>query len=113
MAATHHPGGRRWFLRSATGAAATVLAMGAQTLFGASGASAGSAVTDVGCCWLFGRPTPWCPLLCAEAGHHIRCWTCNSNRCKCCECIKGPIQPGTDCFGYYLRLCAYATGCCE
>ena len=107
MAATHHTGGRRWFLRSVTGAAAAVLAMGAQALLGPSVASAGSATTMVGCCILFGHRTAWCPLLCAELGHNIRCWSCNSNQCKCCECATGD-----SCFSG-LTACSYHTGCCE
>ena len=106
MAATHHTGGRRWFLRSATGAAATVLTMGAQALFGASVASAGSEITDVSCCYLLGRETAWCPLLCAELGHNVHCWACNSSRCKCCECTTS-----TRCFSG-ITACAYAVGCC-
>ena len=113
MAATHHPGGRRWFLRSAAGAAATVLAMGAQALFGASGASAGSAVTAVGCCWLFGRPTPWCPLLCAEGGPPHPLLDVQLQPLQVLRVHQGAHPAGTDCFGNYVRLCAYATGCCE
>ena len=111
MATTHHPRGRRWFLHSAAGAAATVLAMGAQALFGASVASAGPGETRIGCCVLFGRQTHWCPMLCAEAGNHIRCWSCNANRCRCCECVDGPSRAGTDCFSG-LAVCSYVIGCC-
>ena len=53
MAAAQYPEGRRWFLRTATGAAATVLLMGAQALFGASAASG---ITQDGCCLLGPAP---------------------------------------------------------
>ena len=106
MAATHHPGGRRWFLRSATGAAATVLAMGAQAVFGASVASATGHLTKVGCCYLFGRETAWCPVLCAELGHNLNCWACNGNRCKCCECTT------RDTCWSGITACSYTVGCC-
>ena len=107
MAATRHTGGRRWFLRSATGAAAAVMAMGAQALFGTSTASATSHLTESGCCFLFGHVTAWCPMLCMELGHEIWCWACNQNRCKCCECtVHGTCFSG-------LTACSYNAGCCE
>ncbi len=108
MAAARHTGGRRWFLRSASGAATAVLAMGAQALFGPSTASADSRiVTEVGCCQLFGHVTAWCPMLCTELGHTIRCWSCNQNQCRCCECST------EDTCWSGLTACSYNVGCCE
>ena len=107
MAAAQYTAGRRWFLRTATGAAATVLAMGAQALFGASTASAGGGTVRDGCCLLFGHRTAWCPMLCKELGHNIRCWSCNQNRCKCCECTTSDT-----CFSGFTA-CSYKIGCCE
>ena len=104
MAAAQYPEGRRWFLRTATGAAATVLLMGAQALFGASAASG---ITQDGCCLLARRQTAWCPMLCKELGHSIRCWSCNRNQCKCCECTTSDT-----CFGGFTA-CSYKIGCCE
>ena len=104
MAAAQYPEGRRWFLRTATGAAATVLLMGAQTLFGASAASG---ITQDGCCLLARRQTAWCPMLCKELGHSIRCWSCNRNQCKCCECTTSDT-----CFAGFTA-CSYKIGCCE
>ena len=104
MAAAQYPEGRRWFLRTATGAAATVLLMGAQTLFGASAASG---ITQDGCCLLARRQTAWCPMLCKELGHTIRCWSCNRNQCKCCECTTSDT-----CFAGFTA-CSYKIGCCE
>ena len=104
MAAAQYPEGRRWFLRTATGAAATVLLMGAQALFGASAASG---ITQDGCCLLARRQTAWCPMLCKELGHSIRCWSCNRNQCKCCECTTSDT-----CFAGFTA-CSYKIGCCE
>ncbi len=106
MAAAQYTAGRRWFLRTATGAAATVLAMGAQALFGASHASADSGSARVFCCLLGARLTAWCPMLCAELGHNIRCWACNQNQCKCCECTTND-----NCFNG-ITACSYKIGCC-
>lgn len=94
---------RRWFLRSAAGAALSVVTMGAHALFRASAASA---VTS-GCCLLAARVTAWCPLLCTELGHSFRCWSCNNNQCRCCECTTGP-----NCFGRFTA-CSFKYGCCE
>ena len=103
MTTAQSTGDRRWFLRTATGAAATVLLMGAQAMFAAPAASA----RDDGCCLLIGRSTAWCPMLCRELGHHIRCWSCNSNKCKCCECVKSHHS----CFAG-ITACSYTQGCC-
>ena len=102
MTVTQPTASRRWFLRSTTGAALAALAMGAQALFGATRVSAQSR----SCCLLFAPVSAWCPMLCAEVGHRVRCWTCNFDNCKCCECASGG-----DCFTG-ISICAYQTGCC-
>ena len=102
MTMTRPTESRRWFLRSTTGAALAALAMGAQALFGAGAASA----QLISCCRLAAPPSRWCPMLCAEVGHNIRCWTCNNNGCKCCECSSAD-----DCFSS-ISACSYDIGCC-
>ena len=97
------PSGRRWFLRSATGAALAVVATGAQALFGASAASAQEST----CCRLAAKPDPWCPFWCAQQNHNLRCWTCNDGRCMCCECT-----PGDSCWTH-VSVCSRQTGCCS
>ena len=94
---------RRWFLRSTTGAALAVLVMGAQALFGARAVSA----QQSSCCFLFAPSSPWCPMLCAEVGRNVHCWTCNNNRCKCCECS------GSDSCFAEISVCSYEIGCCD
>ena len=96
-------GTRRWFLRSVAGAALTMVTIGAQGLFGVRAASAQSGPL---CCLLTATETLWCPLLCAEQdGWHIRCWSCNGFKCKCCECVEG-----NSCFSF--AMCSYKIGCC-
>ena len=101
MTMTRPTASRRWFLRSTTGAALAALAMGAQALFGATPASARAS-----CCSLAAPSTAWCPMLCAETAHRIRCWRCNNNGCRCCECTST-----TNCFGGIV-VCSYEIGCC-
>ena len=95
--------GRRWFVRSAAGATLAVLAKGTQALLGAAPASAQAPIP---CCWLIGTTSPWCPMYCSEAGHSLRCWTCNNGQCKCCECTTG-----ADCWSDF-SVCSYKVGCC-
>ena len=102
---TPQSGGRRWFLRSVTGAALGVVAAGAQALFGTSAASAGEADSRQ-CCLLVGTETVWCALLCSEIDYNLRCWSCNNNQCKCCECTVGD-----SCF-VTRAVCAHKLGCC-
>ena len=99
---THRPG-RRWFLRSATGGALSVVALGAQALFGASPAAA-----DEDCCLLVGPLTAWCPVTCAGRGRTLRCWGCNNDRCRCCECTGGGA-----CILAFFASCSYRSGCCR
>ena len=101
MTMTRPTASRRWFLRSTTGAALAALAMGAQALFGATPASARAS-----CCSLAAPSTAWCPMLCAETAHRIRCWRCNNNGCRCCECTST-----TNCFDGIV-VCSYEIGCC-
>ncbi len=96
------PAGRRSFLRSAAAAALTVVTVGTQAVFGAAPARAAYS-----CCLLVAKETPWCPLLCREQNHRLRCWSCNDNTCKCCECSSG-----ANCYEGF-SMCAYMIGCCE
>ena len=93
--------GRRWFMRSATGAALAVVAMGAQAVLGPAVASAQGS-----CCALLATMTTWCHWLCAEQNHRVQCWSCNNNQCKCCEC-----SVGGSCF-QGITFCSYQIGCC-
>lgn len=104
MTTVRGAGGRRWFLRLMTGTALSVVAMGAHALFGAPTAAAQASGT---CCSLFLHHTSWCPMLCRELNHNLRCWSCNNNRCRCCECTLG-----ANCFRY-ITACSYQQGCCE
>lgn len=94
--------GRRWFMRSATGAALAMVAAGAQAVLG----SATALAQNDGCCSLLSTQTTWCHWLCTEQNQAVRCWTCNSGSCKCCEC-----SVGTSCFSG-ITFCSYKIGCC-
>ena len=100
---THRPG-RRWFVRSATGGALSLVALGARALFGASPAAAQGVS---GCCFLVGQLSAWCPVTCADRGLTLRCWACNNDRCRCCECTRS-----SNCW-VYDAACGYTAGCCE
>ncbi len=97
------PAGRRSFLRSAAAAALTVVTVGTQAVFGAAPARAAPG----SCCHLVAPVSAWCPQMCIEQGHQLRCWSCNQTRCKCCEC-----STGISCF-VDISMCAYMIGCCE
>ncbi len=97
------PAARRSFLRSAAAAALTVVTVGTQAVFGAAVARAAYS----SCCFLLAPITAWCPLICNEQSHQVRCWSCNQNRCKCCECSSD-----INCF-LGISVCAYMIGCCE
>lgn len=100
--ATEH-GTRRWFLRLLTSTGLAAVTIGAQALLGSPAASAQARYL---CCALTPPETLWCPMLCAEQkGMHIRCWTCNGVKCKCCECVAG-----NNCFA--RATCSYKVGCC-
>ena len=98
--------GRRWFVRSATGGALSLVALGAQALFGASPAAA-QGIHSSGCCLLVRAPSPWCPVTCADKGLALRCWGCNHDRCRCCECTDS-----SSCFLVFYASCSYTAGCC-
>lgn len=98
------PGGRRWFMRSATGAALAMVTVGTQALLGPASASAQARAPS--CCALIKTITAWCPLICTQQNQSFHCWTCNNNRCKCCEC-----SAGTSCYRG-ATLCSYQVGCC-
>ena len=101
----HRPD-RRAFLRCASGAALSILAVGARAALHPRPASAGPAAS---CCSLARDANAWCPYFCGEIGGGFSCWACNNGACLCCECIPGGLA---SCF-YFFASCSYSTGCCE
>ena len=106
----HRHWSRRQILRAVSGAALATLGSGARILLDASPAGAQEDL-DIGCCALSFNPSQWCPFLCREAGMSLRCWTCNSGSCQCCECTNFELDTDA-CFVGQPYACSYKAGCC-
>ena len=101
-------GDRRWFLRCITAGALAAVTAGAHLLHGIRPAAA---LTQEGCCALIFRPSKWCPVVCSDAGLHLRSWACTPQggtraTCKCYECTDS-----NRCAGGYI-ICSHTSGCC-